>query len=205
MPNGMKGMPQVTPFAVVSLRWSSMTHSRLVIGVGAFLLTVVVIGLLPEKERPTASTPAPATAATGYYGEHIVHVGNSREGSVGYKFKVVSLACFHLWTWGGTYCVYEPVLDGTRLTDKYRPISPAEAARLLGKNESELQTPFWYRFPPGLIVLGAFVFFLGICAVLRVCGLLPRNALTCPQCGRRQAAGTQACPCGHVFGTGPGT
>ena len=181
-----------------------MTHSRWMVVMGSLLVALVLTGLSQENDRATARSHAPVTAAIGYYGDHIVHVGDSREGTIGYKFSVVSLACFHLWTWGGTYCVYERVLDKTRLTEKYRPISVAEAARLLGKNESELRTPFWYRFPPGLLVLGAFAFFLGICVVKRVCGRLPRDALTCPQCGRRQAAGTQTCACGHTFGVGPG-
>src|SRR4051794_27338169 len=100
-------------------------------------------------------------AATGYVGEHIVHLGDGGDEAarlygvrnVGYKFTVVSLACFHLWTWGGTYCVYEPVLDGNRLTDKYKEIPAAEAARLLRIPERELPVPFWYRFPPGYMLL----------------------------------------------------
>jgi hypothetical protein len=100
-------------------------------------------------------------AVSGYYGEHIVHIGDGGAEAtrlygirnVGFKFTVVSLACFHLWTWDGTYCVYEPVLDGDSLNDKYKPISKAEAARLLGKNESELVAPFWYRYPPGYMLL----------------------------------------------------
>jgi hypothetical protein len=203
-----------------------MAYSRF-IATGFLLSAVALIPLWEEKDRPTvqsaqarshralpsdsvltglATSPchAPATADLGYIGEHIIHVGNSREGSVGYKFSVVSLACFHLWTWGGTYCVYEHVVDKERLTEKYRPISPAEAARLLGKNESELETPFWYRWPPGRMLLVAFAVFLGICGLLRVAGLLPRNTLACPQCGRRQAASTRICPCGHTFEVGSG-
>jgi hypothetical protein len=115
--------------------------------------------------RPAAAL-APVILASGYYGDHIVHIGDGGNEAVrlygvrnvGYKFSVVSLACFHLWTWGGTYCVYEPVLDGDRLSDKYKPIAKSEAARLLGKNEDELVTPFWYRYPLGLLLfLAAFV------------------------------------------------
>jgi hypothetical protein len=115
-------------------------------------------------------------AASGYYGDHIIHIGDGGietvrlygVRNVGFKFTVVSLACFHLWTWGGTYCVYEPVLDGDRLTDKYAAISRAEAARLLGKQESDLSTPFWYRFPPGYLLLLAFLFVVGISGLVRL-------------------------------------
>jgi hypothetical protein len=125
----------------------------------------------PGAVRATAS-PAPlgnaaVLSGSGYYGEHIVHIGDGGDEAVrlhgsrnvGFKFTVVSLACFHLWTWGGTYCVYEPVFENKRLTDKYKVISKAEAAQLLRKEESELTTPFWYRFPPGvLLLLAAFLF-----------------------------------------------
>ncbi len=126
-------------------------------------------GLSQEKERPREALLGNAAAvfASGYYGEHIVYIGDGgneavrRYGArnVGFKFTVVSLACFHLWTWGGTYCVYEPVFEENRLSEKYKVLSEAEAAQLLGKKESELTTPFWYRFPPGLLLVA--VAFLG--------------------------------------------
>ncbi len=128
-------------------------------------------GRAPGAVRATVTRAPLGNAAVlvgmGYYGDHIIHLGDGgneaarRYGvrNVGFKFTVVSLACFHLWTWGGTYCVYEPVIDNNRLTDKYKPISKAEAAELLGKPESELTTPFWYRFPPGVLLLPvAFLF-----------------------------------------------
>ena len=87
--------------------------------------------------------------------------------NIGFKFSVVSLACFHLWTWGGTFCVYEPTFENKRLGEKYRPISQAEAARLLGKTASELTTPFWYRFPAGLLILLASFLFALIYGLVR--------------------------------------
>jgi hypothetical protein len=109
-----------------------------------------------SRDRAPRGDPAVLLAA-GYYGDHIIHIGDGGDEAsrlygarnVGFKFTVVSLACFHLWTWGGACCVYEPVFENKRLKDKYRAISKAEAARLLGKGEDELTTPFWYRFPPG--------------------------------------------------------
>jgi hypothetical protein len=122
------------------------------------------VGVTPPWAPPTN---AAVILVAGYIGDHIVHIGDGGDEAVrlygarnvGFKFTVVSLACFHLWTWGGTYCVYEQVFEENRLTDKYKAISEAEAARLLGTKESELTTPFWYRFPAGLLLLlAAFLF-----------------------------------------------
>ena len=172
--------------------------------VPAFLLVVLAWpGLSQENDRPgrtsqlpqrTASRgPAPSAVCKtisaapvgnaavlfgiGYYGDHIVYIGDGgdeavqRHGgrTVGFKFTVVSLACFHLWTWGGTYCVYERVFENNRLSEKYKAISRAEAARLLGTEESALTTPFWYRYPPGLLLVpAAFLFGLIYGLVRRV-------------------------------------
>jgi hypothetical protein len=136
-------------------------------------------GGAPGAVRVTASPVLFGKAAvllgSGYYGEHIIHIGDGGDEAVrlygarnvGFKFAVVSLACFHLWTWGGTYCVYEPVFENNRLTDKYKAISKAEAAQLLRKEESELTTPFWYRFPPGVLLLPVAFLFGLISALVR--------------------------------------
>ena len=136
-------------------------------------------GQAPSEVRGTVSRAPRANAAVlfavGYYGDHIVYIGDGgdeavlRHGArnIGFKFTVVSIACFHLWTWGGTYCVYEPVFENKRLSERYKAISSAEAARLLRKDESELTTPFWYRFPPGLMLLPALVLWVGICGLVR--------------------------------------
>jgi len=63
--------------------------------------------------------------------------------------------------------VYEPTFENKRLGEKYRPISQAEAARLLGKTASELTTPFWYRFPAGLLILLASFLFALIYGLVR--------------------------------------
>jgi hypothetical protein len=91
------------------------------------------------------------------WGETISHVGdvsspnNQDPGpiKIGYKSSYFGVFWIDLWTWGGTYCVY----DGKR----YGPLQPAEAARLLGKQESDLSTPFLYRFPLGLLILGPLI------------------------------------------------
>jgi hypothetical protein len=136
-------------------------------------------GRAPSAVRATVSRAPLGNAAVlfaaSYYGEHIIHIGDGGDEAVrlygarnvGFKFTVVSLACFHLWTWGGTYCVYEPAFENNRLTDKYKAISKAEAARLLRKEESELTTPFWYRFPPGVLLLPVAFLFGLISALVR--------------------------------------
>jgi hypothetical protein len=160
-----------------------MTCSRFLVP-GCLVLALAWPALSQESDRhigaPSVTVaPAPPHNATvlfavGYYGDHIVYIGDGGHEAVrchgahniGFKFTVVSLACVHLWTWGGTYCVYEQVFENKRLSERYKAISPAEAARLLGKNESELTTPFWYRFPPGLLLLLAF------CIVVPIGGLV---------------------------------
>jgi hypothetical protein len=164
-----------------------MTWGRLLVP-GVLILTLAWSGRSQETDRPEGAAELPRRAdrrdwapglirtavsgpalgnasavlgASGYYGDHIVNIGDGGEEAVrlygvrnvGFKFTVVSLACFHLWTWGGTYCVYEPVFEDNRLTDKHKVITKAEAARLLHKDEGELTAPFWYRFPPGMLLL----------------------------------------------------
>jgi hypothetical protein len=65
--------------------------------------------------------------------------------SVGFKYSSFGVFWMDLWTWGGTYCLY----DGKR----YWELKPAQAAQLLGKQESDLSTPFLYTFPLGLLIL----------------------------------------------------
>jgi hypothetical protein len=173
-----------------------MTYGRLLV-VGLLAFALALPGLSQENDRPharavrvTASqTPfgdAAAVFAFVYFGDHIVHYGDGGDESarlygsrnIGFKFSVVSIACFHLWTWGGTFCVFEPTFANNRLGEKYAPISHAEAARLLRKTESELTTPFWYRFPPGMLILAASVLF-GL-----IYGLVRRAKLRTGQVGQ---------------------
>jgi hypothetical protein len=156
----------ISGFLVLALAWPGLSQEKdRPRGLAELLPRPVSRSRVPSAAGATVSRAPLGNAAVlfgiGYYGDHIVHIGDGgdeaarRHGArnVGFKFTVISLACFHLWTWGGTYCVYEPVVANNRLTEKYKAISRAEAARLLGKEESELTTPFWYRFPPGLLLI----------------------------------------------------
>jgi hypothetical protein len=65
--------------------------------------------------------------------------------AIGFKYSYFGVFWLDLWTWGGTYCLYK---DKT-----YWELEPKAAALLLGKSESELQRPFLYTFPLGLLIL----------------------------------------------------
>src|SRR5262245_22464224 len=88
-------------------------------------------------------TITPAGTATA----QVKHSHASR--NVGYKWGYFGVFWIDLWTHEGTYCVYSG--------DRYSPISSAEAARLLGKNESDLTTPFLYRWPLGWLIIGPLI------------------------------------------------
>ena len=69
--------------------------------------------------------------------------------SVGYKYWYGGVFWLDFWRSDGAYCLY---------SDKnYIPLTKAEAAELLGVSESSLGEPFFYHFPPGLIVLGVLI------------------------------------------------
>lgn len=90
------------------------------------------------KQRP------PARPGNASYGP------NER---VGYFCQAVGvLWIFDVWSWGGQWCTY----DG----DTYYEITEAQAAFLLGIQESELSKPFLYSFPLGLICILGFVGFV---------------------------------------------
>jgi hypothetical protein len=69
--------------------------------------------------------------------------------AVGYKYSYFGIFWIDLWTWGGTYCLYQ---DKT-----YWELTPEQAAQLLGKSEAELSKPFLYTFPLGLLILAPLV------------------------------------------------
>lgn len=81
---------------------------------------------------------------------------------VGYRYDYFGVFWVPLWTWNGSYCVYAGQL-------RPRPLKPEEAAELLGKNVNELEKPFSYRYPPGLLVLG------GILLISIPAGLMKRR------------------------------
>jgi hypothetical protein len=78
--------------------------------------------------------------------------------SVGFKYHYGGLFWIDFITSDGEFCVY----DG----DHFVPISKSQAAGLLGVPESELDSPFWYRYPPGWFV-GAAIVVVAVAAGIR--------------------------------------
>jgi hypothetical protein len=95
------------------------------------------------------------------WGDTINHVGNvppqNRQNlgatKVGYKYSYFGVFWLDLWTWDGTYCIYDE--------NRYRPIQPENAARLIGMKQSDLSAPLLYHVPLGWFILGPLIL-LGI-------------------------------------------
>jgi hypothetical protein len=91
-------------------------------------------------------------------GEHITPIGDAAPSAkpmlgsaqVGYKYGYWGVFWIDLWTHGGTYCVFEG--------DRYKPISAANAAELLGKRESEIGPPLLYTVPLGWMLIVPVIF-----------------------------------------------
>ena len=67
---------------------------------------------------------------------------------VGHVCSYGGLFWIDFWTWGGQYCAYKA--ENQR---ECQVVPPSVAAVLPGVPEDELPTPFFYRFPLGLVVL----------------------------------------------------
>jgi hypothetical protein len=76
-----------------------------------------------------------------------VQAGLGTDVAVGYHYHYWGLFWIDFWTSDGEYCLYRG--------KSYWPLSPAEAAKLLGQSESDLGKPFLYRFPLGWLLLTA--------------------------------------------------
>jgi len=70
--------------------------------------------------------------------------------SVGYHYQYAGLFWVEFWTWDGFYCVYADGQQPARITE-------AHAAELLDQEVKDLEKPFAYRFPPGLLLVGVIV------------------------------------------------
>ncbi len=116
------------------------------------------------------ATATTADAGIGSWGDDIAYVGDGGHAAwmigqsqdVGYKYSHVAVLGLNLWAWDGTYCVYQ------RFEHKYVPITSAKAAEFLGKKEEDLQPPFEYRYPPGLLVFGPILALAFLLRTIRV-------------------------------------
>jgi hypothetical protein len=76
---------------------------------------------------------------------------------IGYSHSRFGLFWIDIWTWGGTYCIYEG--------NAREKITAAEAANVLKIEEGALPKPFFYSFPPGLMAIlavGGFMIFRAV-------------------------------------------
>lgn len=96
------------------------------------------------------------------YGETVNFAGDLAKSTntkqkVGFKYSYFGFFWLDLWTWDGSYCIYEPT---SIISHKiFKVIDLQEAARITGKNESEFGKPFLYKYPLGLfliIIVGLF-------------------------------------------------
>jgi hypothetical protein len=77
--------------------------------------------------------------------------------TVGFIHDGFGIFWLNIWTWNGRYCLYA--------NDQYWELDPEQAATLLGTPEARLSGPFFYRFPPGLLVLIAIVALIGVAKI----------------------------------------
>ena len=76
-----------------------------------------------------------------------------RRSKLGYHFKFFNLVGLDLWTYGGSYCVYDD-------SGGFRAVSALEAEALV-RPETLRAPPLEYRYPMGLVAL-AVVLVLGL-------------------------------------------
>jgi hypothetical protein len=107
------------------------------------LLTLVLFAAAPVSARADLNTTG---AVLITWGDTIKHVGDAPGAKVGFRYSYWGIFWLDLWTWGGEFCIY----DG----DRYKPISEAEAERLLNHTPSK---PIFYTFPPGLLIFGPLI------------------------------------------------
>ncbi len=118
-----------------------------------FFFALAVVALSPSEAHARGRGLVVIT-----WGEDIKHVEDippeikpilqeklSGNWAVGYKYRSFGVFWLDLWTWDGRLCLYQG--------DRYSPLEPRQAALLLNKSERELSKPFFYMFPPGLLIV----------------------------------------------------
>ena len=80
---------------------------------------------------------------------------NGQDPQVGYLHDRFGILFLDLWTWGGQYCLYKD--------NEVWALDKEQAAGLMGKSPDDIGTPFWYRVPPLLLIVGVgAVAFVGV-------------------------------------------
>jgi hypothetical protein len=129
------------------------------------LLGAAAVAALALWSQPSAAHAKGITLIThGDTINHLGHVAPDRRSAdlpataVGFKYSYFGVFWLDLWTWGGTYCLYQ---DKT-----YWELPPEAAAHLLNKSEADLGKPFLYHVPLGLVILIAVVGYFLVLSVI---------------------------------------
>ena len=97
--------------------------------------------------------PLPADLATRIRKE------TGKEMALGYKYSYRSLFLLDLWTWNGEYCLYQ--------ANSYIPVTLAQATEFMKGTGKTIEPPFQYRYPLGLLFLGALACFMLVTLAVR--------------------------------------
>jgi hypothetical protein len=140
---------------------SGRLSARLVIAVAAGVLSLwpgVATAQIPvafgygdqvDSVGPIKSAAVAATLRERLKGDYVTFAERIGQPDrlateVGFKYRQLVIG-LPLWTWGGTFVVHRG--------QRFIPIEKAIAAQLMEVNESELKTPFFFRYPAGWVVL----------------------------------------------------
>src|SRR5437867_2575526 len=107
-----------------------------------------------------ADVPAPVRKGKlGRIGKLAQVLDNGIKPAVGFRYSYFGIVYLDLWTWGGKHCLYV----GKTSWDKPLP----EIANMLGIAQDELGKPWYYTFPPGLLVIAGFVVIAVVVGMVR--------------------------------------
>ena len=133
--------------------------------VGVALL-VLLSGARPAAPARVARAGIPILITSG---DTIADVGALEGGRpsggprIGYKYSYFGVFWLDVWTWGGTYCVYEG--------KSFQPLTEEEAVKLSAKKS--VRHPFLYSFPLLLVGILGFVGFVAAGLVFNIGGRKP--------------------------------
>ena len=129
-----------------------MNHKSCIAG-----LVIALPGLLLQPSQAQAKGIVLIT-----WGETISHVADlppdvkaelrkvpgmaATEPAVGYYYSYFGVFWLDLWTWGGKHCLYQ----GKTV---WKDVPSNVIAGMLGKTEDQLSKPWYYSFPPGLMII----------------------------------------------------
>ena len=127
----------LTGFALVS--FTEEAHAR-----GAILITH------GETVKHVADLPDEMA-------ERIFRV-HKRNLAVGYKYSAFGIFWLDLWTWDGEHCLFAG--------DDVFEVDEKQFEQIAGKPKSQFSKPWYYTFPPGLLVI-AGIFVISIPFIVR--------------------------------------